>query len=792
MSSIRALSLALLALTGLVNVSSAVDNITSDTYFYGQSPPVYPSPAGTGTGTWVAAYEKAAALVAQMTLDEKVEHPTRFPAPNGCSGNIPAITRLGFPGLCLQDAGNGVRGTDFVNGYPSGLHVGASWNKDLAYQRALAMGGEFRTKGVNIALGPVVGPLGRVSLSGRNWEGFSNDPYLCGSLAFETVSGIQANGVMTSTKHFIGNEQETNRNPMTNAAGQYVESVSSNIDDKTLHELYLWPFQDALHAGTGNIMCSYNRLNNSHGCGNSKILNGILKTELGFPGFVVSDWYAQHSGVGTALAGLDMAMPDSEGFWGSNLTAAINNGSVPLSRLDDMATRIIASWYQLGQDKDYPTPGVGMPADLFAPHVAVDARKPSSKTTLLQGAIEGHVLVKNTNNALPLKSPKLLSLYGYDAKVPDQNDPTTGFGSWTLGWESGNIDEALAGFYGVPQVLPISQAALNGTIISGGGSGANSPAYISAPFDALSERAYQDDTNLFWDFITVNSTSSVDGGSDACLVFINAMASEGIDRSGLHDDFSDALVNNIADQCNNTIVVIHNAGVRLVDQFIDHPNVTALIFAHVPGQDSGRALVSLLYGDTAPSGKLPYSVPKNESDFGTILNPALPEAPYTLFPQADFTEGVYIDYRAFDAQNITPRYEFGFGLSYTTFSYSSLAISTISGVSLATYPTGAILQGGQEDLWDVIARVTADVKNTGTVDGAEVAQLYVAIPGGPVRQLRGFSKVDITPGATVSVSFDLTRRDLSEWDVAAQKWKLQSGSYGISMLEKVRVMSYEI
>jgi beta-glucosidase len=187
-----------------------------------------------------------------------------------------------------------------------------------------------------------------------------------------------------------------------------------------------------------------------------------------------------------------------------------------------------------------------MSADILAPHAAVDARVVSSKQVLLDGAIEGHVLVKNTKNALPLKSPKLLSLYGYDGKAPDQNSPEPGLSSWGLGFESANVNEALPGFYGTPQIVPVSQVAINGTIISGGGSGANSPAYINAPFDALQEKAYEDGTMLLWDFINVNSTGSVDGATDACLVFINAFASEGIDRVGLHDDFSDALVNNVS------------------------------------------------------------------------------------------------------------------------------------------------------------------------------------------------------------------------------------------------------
>ena len=205
----------------------------------------------------------------------------------------------------------------------------------------------------------------------------------------------------------------------------------------------------------------------------------------------------------------------------------------------------------MGQDKGYPPLGIGMPVNILASHEAVNAKKPSSKQVILDGAIEGHVLVKNVNNTLPLKSPNLLSLFGYDAKAPDQNDPTPGFGSWVLGFESGNVNEALPGFFGTPQVVPISQVAINGTIISGGGSGANSPAYINAPFDALQERAYQDGSTILWDFINVNATATVDGASNACLVFINAFSSEGIDRVGLHDDFSDALVNNVCIPSNN-------------------------------------------------------------------------------------------------------------------------------------------------------------------------------------------------------------------------------------------------
>lgn len=172
-----------------------------------------------------------------MTLEEKVNLTSGVSTDTGCSGVIPAIPRLGFPGLCLADAGNGVRNTDYVNSWPSGIHVGASWNKDLSYDRGYYMGSEAKVKGVNLLLGPVIGPLGRVVEGGRNWEGFSNDPYLSGRLVHETIDGIQTAGVMASAKHFVAQEQETHRLP---ASITGAESVSSNVDDRTLHELYLW------------------------------------------------------------------------------------------------------------------------------------------------------------------------------------------------------------------------------------------------------------------------------------------------------------------------------------------------------------------------------------------------------------------------------------------------------------------------------------------------------------------------------------------------------------------------
>lgn len=522
-------------------------------------------------------------------------------------------------------------------------------------------------------------------------------------------------------------------------------------------------------------MCSYNRLNNSYGCQNSYTLNHLLKTELGFQGFVVSDWEAQHAGVASALAGLDMVMPSGSEYWGDSLVSAVQNGSVSAARLDDMATRIVATWYQMGQDSDdFATPGHGIPGDISQPHTKVVGWNASYQDVIYQGALEGHVLVKNTNNTLPLKSPQLISLFGYSAKTPDSFGKTNG--GWNGGTYSLSANDTWTQSYGSYSLQTGSGIARNGTLVSGAGSGANEPMYISSPFGALSTRAQQDYTALYWDF--GNTDPSVDPASDACIVDVNAFATEGWDRPAMFDDYTDSIILNVAAACANTIVVFQNAAARLVDQFIDHPNVTALVFAHVPGQDSGKALVALLYGEENFSGKLPYTIAKNESDYAGLDRPSLPEGEYAYFPQSNFSEGVYIDYRAFDAKNITPRYEFGFGLSYTTFAFSDLAVAT-GNASTASYPTGEIAEGGQTDLWDVVATVTATVTNSGDVAGAEVAQLYVGIPDGPVRQLRGFEKPALEAGGSATVSFSLTRRDLSTWDTTAQKWLLQSGDYSL-------------
>ncbi|GAB7354836.1 hypothetical protein MBLNU459_g5216t1 [Dothideomycetes sp. NU459] len=796
---------AVLAALGICNAQ----NTTWDSSLFTSSPPVYPSPNTTGIG-WEDAFAQASAFVSNLTLEEKVGLVTGT-ANGPCVGNIVPIPRLGFDGLCLQDGPLSIRQATYASVFPAGLTAAASWDKGLIYTRGLYLGAEFKAKGAHIALGPVVGPLGRSAYGGRGWEGFSPDPWLTGVAVRETILGMQQSGVQATVKReyhvpaqsgiqltgldYIGNEQETQRNPSTSADGTTIEAVSANIDDQTIHELYLWPFAEAVRAGVSSVMCSYNRINSSYGCQNSKTLNGLLKTELGFQGYVMSDWEAVHAGVATAEAGLDMNMPGPLGFggitatfWGPNLTTAVTNGSVPETRLDDMARRVMTPYFYLQQNVDYPPTDIEsgnlnivgvMPYldDFNYGPANVDVRDDHAQLIRELGAA-GAVLLKNTNNALPLKAPKNIGVFGNDAA-----DPTNGLYSLSLTLGNGDYE------YGT---LPV-----------GGGSGTGRNSYIVTPLDALKARASQDGSllqyllnNTLISDPTTGFGSIAPSPPDVCLVFLKTWATEGADRESLLADWnSTAVVESVASYCNNTVVVTHTGGINTMP-WAQNPNVTAIVAGHFPGQETGNAIVDILYGAVNPSGHLPYTIAHEASDysFADIANStALLETEDADAWQSDFSERLLIDYRHFDYYNQSVLFEFGFGLSYTTFSLSGLSVANVYGGGggdiTARAPPAATAPGGNPTLWDVLFRATVTVTNTGSVGGAAVPQLYVGLPRAagrdpapappPPRVLRGFEKVSLQPGQSVAVPFDLTRRDLSYWDVTAQDWVIADGAVGV-------------
>jgi beta-glucosidase len=772
----------------------------------GQSPPWYPTPFGGTAKDWAESYEKAASLVLDMTLVEKVNITTGIGWMMGlCVGNTGPVPRLGFPSLCLQDGPLGIRFADNITAFPAGITVAATWNRELMYQRGEAHGQEARLKQINVLLGPAMGPIGRSPLGGRNWEGFGSDPVLQGIAAAETIKGIQSAGVMATAKHWVGNEQEHFRQ-----AREWFtpNAISSNIDDRTLHELYAWPFQDSIRAGVASIMCSYNQVNNSYACQNSKLMNGILKDEFGFQGFVQSDWLAQRSGVASALAGLDVTMPgdgllwqDGNTLWGPHLTTAVLNGSVPIQRLNDMVTRVVAAWYQLGQDdktkwNDEPNFSSWTKDEVGLIHAGSDDKTTAVVNKFVnamgdhgklarQIAAEGTVLLKNTDNFLPLKRsgwPKnrsktksmkyQIGIFGSDA-FPDPKGPNScedrACNSWTLG--------------------------------SGWGSGAVEFPYLISPWDALEKEfnTTEVQVNSFKNnYLSRSEISSLEQ-QNLCLVFINSDAGEGYkawgsvkgDRNDLYaqnggEEYLKLISKACGDGSGDIVVIIHSVGPLSVESFVEHPNVKAIVFANLPGEESGNALKDVLFGDNNPSGHLPFTIGKKLEDYGPAAEIIRTISPRQPIPQQNFSEGLLIDYRHFDFFGIEPRYEFGYGLSYTSFELSNMIlhlkkpktplpdprqaaevqppvyddtvpspetalfptsfrklrkyvypyISSTEGISfrspafhspIITSPAGGA-PGGNPSLYDTIATVTAVLKNTGSRSGSAVVQLYASLP----------------------------------------------------------------
>lgn len=344
-----------------------------------------------------------------------------------------------------------------------------------------------------------------------------------------------------------------------------------------------------------------------------------------------------------------------------------------------------------------------------------------------------------------------------------------------------------------------------GHLAGGSGSGQTSFPYLITPQQALTNRASLEGTMVRW-ILNNTYTSTVKGGifgkraggaatsllsggtalsqdiadyatgAAVCIAFVNAMSGEGADRTELRNTEEDAMVVEVAANCPNTVVVVNSVGAYIMDTWIENENVTAVIYGGLLGQESGNAIMDILYGDVNPSARLTYTIAKNESDYNVAL---------CTTAVCEFTEGNYIDYRYFDAYNVTPRYEFGYGLSYTTFAYSDISATITNTTALAsTYPTGELAVGGYTDLWDEVVSVTVSVANTGSLDGNEVSQLYVAYPAAadqPIRQLRGFERTLVTAGASETVTFSVRRRDISMWDVAVQQWAVVEGDYVFSV-----------
>ncbi|KAI0403663.1 beta-glucosidase-like protein [Xylaria palmicola] len=676
--------IALLALLGPSLVSAAALDGRDPVPAGYASPPYYPAPYGGWDDEWSDAYEKAVALVSRMTVAEKVNITAGTGIYMGrCVGNSGSAPRVGFPQLCLQDGPLGVRTTDNITAFPAGITTAATWSKELMYQRGVAMGQEFRGKGVNYYLGPSIGSLGRQPRGGRNWEGFGADPVLQAVAGAATIKGVQEQGVISTLKHYIANEQENYR--MYNPAQQ---AISANIDDRTLHELYLWPFADGVRAGTGAVMTAYNAVNGSACSQNAYLINGLLKDELGFQGVVMTDWLAQISGVASALAGLDMSMPGDTfgnniplfGYsnWMYELTRSVLNGSVPVDRLNDMATRVVAAWYKMGQDApDYPPPnfssntadrvGPLYPGALISPNGVVNEYvnvQADHKVLAKQLAQEAITLLKNDDGFLPIAISTPLFVFGTDA----QADPK-GVNSCT------------------------DKSCNRGLLGMGWGSGSANYPYLDDPISSLRRKA-ANVTYYDTDSFPTNKVAAAEEG-DVAVVFINSDSGENsYTVEGNHGDRDsdglsawhngDKLVQQAAAAYDNVVVVVHTVGPIIMEPWIDLPSVKAVLVAHLPGQEAGDSLTEVLFGKVSPSGHLPYSIPVSEDDYPDSV--AIKTSPKLSQIQDTYSEGLYIDYRHLNKAGVKPRFAFGHGLSYASFRFSNASISRAGGPLSSTPP----------------------------------------------------------------------------------------------------------
>ncbi|KAF7324748.1 Glycoside hydrolase family 3 protein [Mycena kentingensis (nom. inval.)] len=706
--------------------------------------------------SWDEAYALATAKVANMTLAEKAGMVAGVGQFNSrCVGDTTAITRLGIPAICFQDGPAGVRLTKNVTGFPTGINVASTFSRRLMQARGVALGEEFRGKGVHVFLGPAM-DLMRNPKAGRAWESFGPDPYLSGEGAFYTVTGVQSVGVQACAKHLASNNQE-----------HWRYGANAIVDDRTMHEMYLYPFVRAIEAGVTSMMCAYNQQNGTSSCHNAAILgpNGFIR-QAGYRGYVVSDWGATHDSVAdNANAGLDMEQPGDNivigggvyGTKGSNVVNAVNGGRVNTTRLNEMATRILAGFYKLGQETGYPA------VNFDAQHsdgsgslnLGVSVRSAAHTALAREIAAASAVLLKNnrttttgaatgtTVRGLPLAQSRIktMAIVGQDAAYPNLN-----------------CDDM--------------NKCNDGTMSVGWGSGSNYLGFIVPPVKALQDFVGTSATITTSLSNDLSSGPNAARGKDVCIVFANAMSGEllaydiVVGNMGDRNDLNlwwkgGSLIESVAAVCNNTIAVVHSVGPVSIS-WSQHPNITAIIYAGAPGEQTGPGLVDVLYGAVNPSGRLPFSIDENEASYGTsIVYNSLG------FPDLNYTEKLLLDYRYMDSKNIVPHYEFGFGLSYTTFAYSGLNIvSTGSGTSSSV-------------------TVTFVVRNSGSFAGAEKPQLYLAYPaaaGEPKRVLRGFDEVGpLAVGASTTVTMKLSAREISTWNVVSQSWVRPAGTFTVTI-----------
>ena len=775
------------------------------------------------------AEQRAKEIVAKMTLKEKLRYISGYTG----GFSICPVPRLGLPEVFMADGPQGIRNNTKSTMYPSGILSAATWNRDLNYRLGRGLGQDAKARGVGILLGPGVN-IYRSPLCGRNFEYFGEDPYLSGEVAKQYILGVQSEGVIATIKHFAANNQEWDRH-----------HVSSEVDERTLQEVYFAPFRKAVkEAHVGAVMNSYNLLNGVHASENRWLNIDILRDTWGFKGILMSDWVSVYSTVGAANHGLDLEMPTGEYLNEELLMPAIEQGLITEATIDLKVQHILQTLIAFGfLDKE--------PKDTS---IALD--NPHSRQTALDIAREGIVLLKNEGNMLPLKGRTVVM--GSNAEVL-----VTGGGSGFVSpFSTVSIAEGLEqlqkrntirlkddllfddlkdaiyadegkrqkGFKaeyfknvelkgtpdatcmenqiahdwgtGVPlegfpadgfsvrwtaTYVPVTNGLVRMTMCGRGGY----RAYINDQLictDHLPEREqvieveagknyrlrveyhnYGGDARIGLKTGILNESLLKQTLAQAknvvlCVGFNNGDEDGGIEGEGADRSFALPkprleLIRKVTSLHDNVVVVVNVGGGIDFSDWGD--KVKAIVMAWYSGQEGGRAVAEILTGVISPSGKLPISIEHRWED-NPVSKSYYENMKFAEYKRTQYSEGIFMGYRGYDKSGIKPLYPFGYGLSYTTFAYGNLMVEK-NGVNRV--------------------KVTFDMSNTGKMDAAEVAQVYVhdvksSVPR-PYKELKGYEKVFLKKGETKRVTIELEDDAFSYYDMDKQRFVVEKGDFEI-------------
>jgi beta-glucosidase len=685
---------------------------------------------------------RAEMLLSAMTLEEKLALVyTWFPpmakdaaAPTDMipsAGQQPAIPRLGIPALRETDASLGVanqveqRKGDTATALPSGLALAATFDPGLAYESGAMIGSEARAKRFNVMLAGGIN-LTRDPWGGRNFEYLGEDPLLAGTMAGESIKGIQSNHIVSTIKHYALNAQET---------GRFVSD--GKIGEAAFRESDLLAFELAIERGKpGSVMCAYMSVNGDFACENAFLLNTVLKQDWAYPGWVMSDWGAVHSTVRAARNGLDQQSGgelDTHFFFRADLKKAVESGELPMARLDDMARRILNGMFATGV-MDAPVVETPQPID--------NARNAAVAQRAAEAAI---VLLKNEKNLLPLaRSAKRIVLIGGHADV---------------GVLSGGGSSQVRSNGGAPVEIPLKDGAP--------ASFSRMTWHASSPLvaiRALAPRAVV----TYLDGSDPAAAAAAARDADVALVFATQWTTEAADPDqGIElPGNQNALVEAVSAANPRTIVVLESGGPVLMPWLA---RVPAVLAAWYPGQRGGEAIARVLFGEVNPAGRLPITFPASASQAPRPVTPGIEQVrtspdhgtdaraikPFVI----DYKEGSDVGYRWYARQGHKPAFPFGYGLSYTRFAYANLKV-----------------EGG------AALTVSFDVTNRGKREGADVPQLYVTPATGsrPLR-LTGFERVTLKPGETRRITLIAEPRIVADYDTAQPGWHLAAGTYRVAI-----------